>query len=113
MMEIAGNTDARDEVMKTKKEEGNMKRYTMMAIALVAGVMCQLDAAEPIARVMSEVATFAPGATSSTKEVWLNTGSDSQVITQTGKGQTGAGIIRALSYSAVGGVTNGAISFCT
>ena len=70
----------------------------------VVGLIGVVPGAEPVARITPGTVILAAGATNSIKDAWLDTGADASVL-------TGAGIVRALMYTATGIVTNGAIRF--
>lgn len=90
-----------------------MKKVLWLILLVVGmmGVMSQ--AAEPVARVTSDVIAMAAAATNGTDEVWLNTGEDELKTTERGVVKTGAGLVRAVMYNAAGPVTNGVITFYT
>ena len=84
----------------------------MLFILLILGMMTvQLQAKEPVARITDESITVVAGATNVVKDIWLNTGADSTVITASGTGRTGVGLVRSLMYTVPAGVTNATIAF--
>ena len=85
-----------------------MKKCMMMLILSMLAV--QLIGKEPVARITSDIVTVAIGGTNVVKDIWLNTGSDSTVITPTGTGRMGVGLVRSVLYSAPVGVANGTIA---
>lgn len=87
-----------------------MKKVMILSL-LILGMMSQAMAKEPIARITSGKVVIAAGDTNATKTVWLNTGNDEPVIDSNGLVKTGTGIIRALMYTASGGITNASITF--
>lgn len=104
--------EAREGVVENTKTRYNMMKKVMVLVLLAVGMTGLVMGAEPVARITSDTITLAAGATNGVKDTWLNTGDDTAVISAGGTVKTGAGIIRALTYKAVGSVTNGTITFC-
>ena len=89
-----------------------MKKLMLLGL-LVVGMLGLVLAAEPIARLTQGTAVVAAGATTGSKELWLDTGTGTgaKVITADGTVTPGVGILRALTYSVTGSLTNGTITF--
>lgn len=88
-----------------------MKKGTLLILLILGMMTVQLQAKEPVARITDESITVVAGATNVVKDIWLNTGADSTVITATGTGRTGVGLVRSLMYTVPAGVTNASIAF--
>ena len=88
-----------------------MKKGTLLILLILGMMTVQLQAKEPVARITDESITVVAGATNVVKDIWLNTGSDSTVITASGTGRTGVGLVRSLMYTVPAGVTNASIAF--
>ena len=88
-----------------------MKKGTLFILLILGMMTVQLQAKEPVARITDESITVVAGATNVVKDIWLNTGSDSTVITASGTGRTGVGLVRSLMYTVPAGVTNATIAF--
>ena len=88
-----------------------MKKGTLLILLILGMMAVQLQAKEPVARITDESITVVAGGTSVVKDIWLNTGSDSTVITASGTGRTGVGLVRSLMYTVPAGVTNASIAF--
>lgn len=88
-----------------------MKKGTLLILLILGMMTVQLQAKEPVARITDESITVVAGATNVVKDIWLNTGSDSTVITASGTGRTGVGLVRSLMYTVPAGVTNATIAF--
>lgn len=88
-----------------------MKKVTVLVLLAVGMMTVHLMGKEPIARITNESITVVAGGTNVVKDIWLNTGADSTVITATGTGRTGVGLVRSLMYTVPAGVTNATITF--
>lgn len=88
-----------------------MKKGTLFILLILGMMTVQLQAKEPVARITDESITVVAGATNVVKDIWLNTGADSTVITASGTGRTGVGLVRSLMYTVPAGVTNATIAF--
>lgn len=88
-----------------------MKKGTLLILLILGMMTVQLQAKEPVARITDESITVVAGATNVVKDIWLNTGADSTVITASGTGRTGVGLVRSLMYTVPAGVTNASIAF--
>lgn len=88
-----------------------MKKGTLLILLILGMMTVQLQAKEPVARITDESITVVAGATNVVKDIWLNTGADSTVITASGTGRTGVGLVRSLMYTVPAGVTNATIAF--
>ena len=88
-----------------------MKKGTLLILLILGMMTVQLQAKEPVARITDESITVVAVATNVVKDIWLNTGSDSTVITASGTGRTGVGLVRSLMYTVPAGVTNATIAF--
>lgn len=88
-----------------------MKKGTLLILLILGMMAVQLQAKEPVARITDESITVVAGGTNVVKDIWLNTGSDSTVITASGTGRTGVGLVRSLMYTVPAGVTNASIAF--
>jgi hypothetical protein len=88
-----------------------MKKGTLLILLILGMMAVQLQAKEPVARITDESITVVAGGTNVVKDIWLNTGADSTVITASGTGRTGVGLVRSLMYTVPAGVTNATIAF--
>ena len=88
-----------------------MKKGTLLILLILGMMTVQLQAKEPVARITDESITVVAGGTNVVKDIWLNTGADSTVITASGTGRTGVGLVRSLMYTVPAGVTNASIAF--
>lgn len=88
-----------------------MKKVTVLVLLAVGMMTVQLMGKEPIARITDGTTTVVAGGMNVVKDTWLNTGEDSTVITATGTGRTGVGLVRSLMYTVPAGVTNATIAF--
>jgi hypothetical protein len=88
-----------------------MKKVTALVLLAMGMTTVQLMGKEPIARITDGTITVVAGGTNVVKDTWLNTGEDSTVITATGTGRTGVGLVRSLMYTAPAGVKNASIAF--
>ena len=88
-----------------------MKKGTLLILLILGMMTVQLQAKEPVARITGESITVVAGGTNVVKDIWLNTGADSTVITASGTGRTGVGLVRSLMYTVPAGVTNASIAF--
>ena len=88
-----------------------MKKGTLLILLILGMMTVQLMGKEPVARITDESITVVAGGTNVVKNIWLNTGADSTVITASGTGRTGVGLVRSLMYTVPAGVTNASIAF--
>ena len=93
-----------------------MKRVKMLIVMLTLAVFaqCMLQAETPTARITEGKVTLAAGATNATSDVWLQTGEPQGtggVVSRSGKGYAGAGVVRALIYKAPASATNAVVRF--
>lgn len=88
-----------------------MKKLMLMMGLLIAGAFIVPVQAASVALLSEGVVAVAAASTNNSSDVRLATGSDSIVVSPTGKGSVGVGIVRALTYSVTGSLTNGTIVF--
>lgn len=93
-----------------------MKRVKTLIVMLTLAVFaqCMLQAETPTARITEGRVTLAEGATNATSDVWLQTGEpqgSGGVVSRSGKGYAGAGVVRALIYKSPDSATNAVVRF--
>ncbi len=88
-----------------------MKKMLMTSLLMVSMVVGFAAQAGSTARLTEGKVVVAAAATNNSADVRLTTGSDNAVVSATGTGAVGAGIVRALTYSVTGSLTNGIIAF--